>query len=156
MPVIIGIDPDAAGGICRTDGVTYTCERLRFTDAARNREVLRTLCSGADAVYVEAIPMIAGNGHMGMMSRSKHYGAMIERLRMLGVRVVEVYPVTWQGALGLSAGRGEASKAHKARMAAVARRYCPDVPDAMADAVLIAYFGLRMEAKSGITDQAHR
>lgn len=154
--MIIGIDPDAAGGICRTDGVTYTCERLRFADAVRNREVLRALCNGADSVYVEAIPMIAGNGRVGMMSRSKCYGAMVERLRMLGVRVVEVYPVTWQAALGLTAGRGEGRPAHKARMAAVARRYCPDVPDAMADAVLIAYYGLSMEARNGTADQAQR
>ena len=146
--IVIGIDPDAAGGICRTDGAAYACERLWFADAHRNREVLARVCDGAAAVYVESIPMIRGNGHVGSATRRVRYGAMLERLHSLGVRVVEVYPQTWQGALGLTAGRGEGRPAHKARMAKVARRFCPDVPDALADAVLIAYYGLRMEAHS--------
>lgn len=156
MPVIIGIDPDAAGGICRTDGKVYSCERLHFADAVRNREVLRSVCNNADAVYVESIPMIRGNGHVGSATRRIRYGAMLERLHSLGVRVVEVYPQTWQGALGLTAGRGEGRPAHKARMAKVARRFCPDVPDALADAVLIAYYGLRMEVGDGAPCQADR
>lgn len=145
--IIVGIDPDASGGICRTDGKTYACEHLRFNDAVRNREVLRSVCNGADSVYVESIPMIRGNGHIGSATRRIRYGAMLERLHSLGVRVVEVPPVTWQGALSLTAGRGEGRPAHKARMAKVARRICPDVPDALADAVLIAYYGSRTEAK---------
>lgn len=155
MTIVVGIDPDASGGICRTDGKVYACEHLRFNDAVRNREVLRSVCNGADSVYVEAIPLIAGNGHVGMASRNKRYGALRERLAMLGARVVEVYPQTWQGALGLTAGRGEGRAAHKARMAKVARRICPDVPDALADAVLIAYYGLCMESAHGTARQGH-
>ena len=154
--IIVGIDPDASGGIGRTDGTAYACEKLRFNDAVRNREVLRSVCNGADAVYVESIPLIKGNGHVGSATRRVRYGAMLERLHSLGVRVVEVPPVTWQGALGLTAGRGEGRPAHKARMAKVARRFCPDVPDALADAVLIAYYGLRMEVGDGAPCQADR
>lgn len=146
--MILGIDPDASGGICRTDGTAYACERLRFNDAVRNREVLRSVCNGADVAYVEAIPLIKGNGHVGSATRRVRYGAMLERLHALGARVVEVAPVTWQAALGLTAGRGEGRNAHKLRMAAVARRLCPGVPLALADAVLIAYYGQQMEGRN--------
>ena len=149
MTIVVGIDPDAAGGICRTDGKTYTCERLWFADAVRNREVLRSACNNADSVYVESIPMIRGNGHVGAATRRVRYGAMLERLHSLGVRVVEVYPQTWQGALGLTAGRGEGRPAHKMRMYRVAQRLDPDVSLALADAVLIAYYGLNMETSRG-------
>ena len=154
--IIVGIDPDASGGICRTDGTAYACEKLRFNDAALNREVLRGVCNGADAVYVESIPLIKGNGHVGSATRRVRYGAMLERLHSLGVRVVEVYPQTWQGALGLTAGRGEGRPAHKMRMYRVAQRLDPDVSLALADAVLIAYYGLRMEVGDGAPCQADR
>ena len=144
--IIIGIDPDASGGICRTDGTAYACEKLRFNDAVLNREVLRSVCNGADAVYVESIPLIKGNGHVGSATRRVRYGAMLERLHSLGVRVVEVPPVTWQSALGLTAGRGEGRDAHKMRMHRVAQRLGPDVSLALADAVLIAYYACQMEA----------
>ena len=154
--IIVGIDPDAAGGICRTDGAAYACERLWFADAHRNREVLARVCDGAAAVYVESIPMIRGNGHVGSATRRVRYGAMLERLHSLGVRVVEVPPVRWQAALGLTAGRGEGRNAHKMRMHQVAKRLDPDVSLALADAVLIAYYGLRMEVGDGAPCQADR
>lgn len=156
MPLIIGIDPDAAGGICSTDGQTYCCDRLWFADAHRNRETLaRFIRDRSDVVYVESIPMIAGNGHVGMATRRTRYGAMLERLAMLGVRVVEVAPVAWQAALGLTAGKGEGRPAHKARMAAVARRLCPGVSLVLADAVLIGYYASQREASHGRAAQSH-
>ena len=153
--MILGIDPDAAGGIASFDGAAFSCERLWFADAHRNREVLRTLCNSAVSAYVESIPLIKGNGHIGSATRRVRYGAMVERLHALGARVVEVAPVTWQAALGLTAGKGEGREAHKARMAAVARRLCPGVPLALADAVLIAYYGCQREANDVRAAQGH-
>jgi len=143
---VIGIDPDATGGIAYVDGGVTTCRRLWFSDAHRNREVLAEVCVPGSVAYVESIPMIRGNGHVGAANRRVRYGAMLERLASLGVRVVEVAPVTWQGALRLSAGRGEGRNLHKMRMAKVARTLCPDVAFPLADAVLIAYYACQREA----------
>lgn len=153
--IVVGIDPDASGGIAYHDGTRFAVGKLRFNDATVNRAVLREYCAKADAVYVESIPLIAGNGHVGTASRRERYGAMMERLSMLGVRVVEVPPVTWQAALGLTAGRGEGRPAHKARMHRVAARLCPNIPLALADAVLIAYYASRTEVRDGSPAQGN-
>ena len=111
-----------------------------------NREALARVCDGATAAYVESIPMIRTNGHVGSATRRVRYGAMLERLHSLGVRVVEVPPVRWQAALGLTAGRGEGRNLHKLRMHKVAQRLAPCVSLALADAVLIAYYACQREA----------
>ena len=150
MTRVVGIDPDARGGIALcVDGRVQSVEPLRWSDPAANRAILSRLCTPGTVVYLESIPLIDGNGHVGMASRMRSYGALRERLAMLGARVVEVAPVTWQASLRLSA-RGEGRTAHKARMHAVAERLCAaPVTVQHSDAVLIAYYGGGMETSRG-------
>lgn len=148
--IVVGIDPDARGGLAIRSPIGTTYRHLPLARPVECCGEIIAAVAGAAAVYIETIPPIPGKGRIGAATQSQRWGMLREQIRAASagraVRVVEVNPTTWQAALRLSAGKGEGRKLHKARMWAVAQKLCPGVPLGGADAVLIAAYGAAAEA----------
>ena len=101
-----GVDPGLRGTAAR-----------RVGDRVVVCHVVAMSPESGDVVYIERPLSVTGQSRRGNETQWMRYGALVDRIRRAGARVVEVHPRTWQAALRLTAGRGETKTAHKARMA---------------------------------------
>lgn len=149
MPVI-GIDPGASGGVAilYDDGDVRLIEKMPATSSDL-AEILRGL--DGTVAYLESVHSSPQMGVSSAFKFGKNCGVIEGVLAALQMRVELVTPMKWQKAMGclakgrtLAGGDTEKKNANKA----AAQRLFPalKVTHAIADALLIAEFGRRIES----------
>jgi Holliday junction resolvasome RuvABC endonuclease subunit len=151
---VIGIDPGKNGGIAvigQSGRVTTYC-LARMTPL----EVFEALNSEGPAVAV--MEKVHSSPQMGVRSAFS-FGESYGSLRMAAIaakcRVVTVVPRQWQATLGLkSVGAKMGSVENKRRNKALAQELYPGVrvTHAIADALLLAEYGRRVERRASRVD----
>lgn len=133
---VIGIDPGKSGGIAyiRGDEVeVYKIPPLESDIAG----ILANLSQKASFCYIEKVGAMPGQGVTSMFSFGRSYGFLRGCLISFRIPFDEVPPRTWQASLGcLSKGDKNVTKSK-------AQQLFPQikVTHALADALLIAYYG---------------
>jgi len=137
--MIVAIDPGQKGAAAWMDGPTFHVVKL-----ADFRPI-----AGAHYVVEELLP-VPGRSVQSTMTTAREWGALVERLSAVGT-VETVHPKTWQAALQLSAGRGEAKTAHKRRIQATVERAdgCA-IPLDLADAAAIHWWAMHRVKRDGV------
>ena len=136
--MIVALDPGLKGGAAMRD------EAGQLVVLPLSLYLLQP--TRATHVVEEMLP-VPGRSVQSTMTTAKNWGAMMSTVSRCGPTVT-VHPRTWQAALGLSAGKGEAKAAHKRRIqAAMQRCYGRDVPLDLADAAAILYWQEQREAR---------
>lgn len=158
MPELtIGLDPGSSGGMaCIING---TVEVMKFENAteADIAERLQDWAAGDCFAYIEKVGAnrnrSKGNvaqGASSMFAFGQNYGFLRGILIASKVPFEEVQPVKWQAAFSLKGPSDESPTAKKNRHKAKAQQLFPKVKVTLAlcDALLIAEFGRRMEART--------
>jgi len=144
MKHIIGIDPGASGGVaCLTaDGQVISVGKLDQTEADIVLMVQIMASLGPCVAYLEAVHSMPAQGVASSFKFGQSFGFLRGCLAALHIRFELVTPQKWQKAMGcLTGGDKNISKA-------AAQRLFPDIKmtHALADALLIAEYGRRVEA----------
>ena len=158
MPGVIGIDPGSSGGVAWTDGTNYHAEKMPATTADL---VALLRDSQAEWCYIEKVH---ASPQMGVVSAFKFgvsAGCVLTAAIAAGLRTELVPPQKWQKAFGLivkGKGLGKYDTSKKNRNKAKAQELFPDVKmtHAIADALLIAEYGRRLNLEGTNGDAASR
>lgn len=141
--MIIGIDPGISGGIAvLTDkGSTIAVTKMPVTEADIAR-FLRPYRKTYIA-YIERVHSMPKQGVSSTFKFGCNYGILLGTLAALKIKRVHIQPAKWQGELGCR------SKGDKNVTKRKAQELFPreKVTHAIADALLIAEYGRRMENK---------
>lgn len=142
----IGIDPGKKGGIAvligtKTAVFPYTDEKMtecckRFSGAAN------VIC------FVEKVHSMPGQGVSSMFSFGRSYGYILGALEASGIAYQEVSPQRWKRHYGLGADKQQAIAMAKKLFPGISLRpseRCTKDSDGMAEALLIARYGKRMD-----------
>lgn len=112
MPVIVGIDPGATGGIFRLEvdesgdvvaGKMLTCSS---SDLDTVQAITEQVGSGVDCVVVEQVASFPGQGVSSTFTFGKRYGVILGCLHSLGCNPLLVRSQKWQKDLGLTLPKG--------------------------------------------------
>jgi hypothetical protein len=150
MPVHIGLDPGASGGIAvLMPEPPYVAVTAMPATARDVYDWLRDHAPGATAVIEKVGGFVAGNPTPGsaMFKFGVSAGHLQGFLIALGIPHEEVTPRRWQQALGIPGRKHTETKGQwKSRLKDVAQRRFPDVKVtlATADALLIALYCQRV------------
>lgn len=145
----IGIDPGRKGGIAVVWSEDHEVYPMPDTTAGINT-LLHQLTDPAPWItcIIEQVQVMGKSfGAKAALSYGQHYGEIIGILTALGVKVVEVRPANWKKAMGLTKEKDDSI--------ALCERLFPEVnllptprctkpSDGMAEALLLAEFGRRM------------
>jgi crossover junction endodeoxyribonuclease RuvC len=154
---VIGIDPGLTGAVAVLSDYPLLAVPMPVTDYSPTGFVKRAvdLYALADllvrypsaTVYLERVNAMPGQGVAGMFSLGMSYWGVAGVAAGLGLPVKLVTPQEWKRYFGLSADKDMARQ--------LAQRLFPDVDlsrkkdHGRAEALLIAKYGLDMEAKAG-------
>jgi len=147
MDIVVGIDPGISGGIAvvnsyKVSGVLDVIKMPEtIADLSEYFRKLQVRFPGDYAVYLEKV---SGMPHQSLRSTwtfARNIGQIEGVVSALGYRLLEVPPRVWQGTLKcLSKGDKNVTKAK-------AQALYPNtkITHAIADALLIAHYGWRVE-----------
>ena len=149
MKTVIGIDPGVHGGIVLLNGedgevisilpIPKTEDELK--EHLHSIKVLQDIF-GPGPAYIEKVGYMRGDGGKGAFTFGKIYGELRMGVKMLGIEVRDVYPAVWQSHLScLSGGDKNVTKRKAQELFPQVRK----ITHAVADALLIAEYGRRME-----------
>lgn len=145
--VIAGVDIGQKGGVALYDGETWRTWQASPKRAPLWRCAIEARQAAPDAVwYVERPLLLQSHGR----ASSHAIGVELGRLDVAidGVTRYDVHPVKWQAALGLSS-RGTGRKLHKRRLERAAAKVAGvELAEGEADAVLLAWYGWRVNGGS--------
>lgn len=143
MPVSIGIDPGASGGIAVIDGGSAVAYKMPNTVSGLC-DLLESLPRGL--IIVESVAARPGQGVASMFKFGRSFGQIEGVLMALRLPHDFVSPQVWCKAFGLRRKRDESASAWKNRHKDVARRLYPDakITHWSADAILIAEYNRRV------------
>lgn len=152
MPVIIGIDPGASGGLVILDPEFGVRKVSKVSDTEKDlwewfQEARAAHAEDGLVAYMELITGFVGKTMQPasrIFKQGTNYGAI--RMACIGnsIKLISVTPRVWQQAVGMSAkGKGEAQNKWKNRLKARAQELFPaqKVTLDVADALLIAEYG---------------
>lgn len=140
--IVIGIDPGWSGGIATVGAITNATGFSNMTEL----DILNTIKayrSYTDTCYMERVHSMPKQGVSSSFKFGHNYGFVRACVLSLGMVMIDVTPQKWQGALGcLTKGDKNITKSR-------AQQWFPGikVTHAVADALLIAEYGRRMETK---------
>lgn len=154
----IGIDPGLTGavGVLNMDGSLHSVVKMPVRDKSGGvvkkevsakglRRVLEGLVSEGDIVLLERVSSRPEQGVAGMFSLGDSFGVVRGVVEGMGGVCVDVLPVMWRKACGVSANSGKGGSISKARLffdKDVARHASQSLKDhGCADALLIAWYG---------------
>lgn len=155
LPVFVGIDPGASGGIAWIERGRIKCLPMPGNRA----EMWKWFAQWREMTTVRVLAVVelvggyvrgaedegdhggAANGAR-MFQFGRQYGEVLMALCAAGIIHKDVAPAVWQSRISLKKMRGERRADHKRRMVAEARRLYPalHVTSATADAVLICTY----------------
>ena len=149
---IIGIDPGQGGGIARMveySGAGFVVKTWPMPQTEKDIAdlladlVTELLWGASDAVYLERVHTMPGQGVASSGKFMMHYGFLRGVLVALGIPFEEVSPLKWQRALGCLSGGDKNVTKQKAQ------QLFPHltITHATADALLIAEYGRRLYAR---------
>ena len=139
---IMGIDPGWSGGVAVVGDTNLAVGFNNMTEM----DILHTINiyrSYADICYVEKVHSMPAQGVASVFKFGHNYGFVRACVLSLEMVMIDVTPQKWQGALGcLTKGDKNVTKAR-------AQQWFPKikVTHAVADALLIAEYGRRIESK---------
>lgn len=138
--LIIGIDPGASGAIVAHDGES-SLEFVKLSETEYDISLfLKVLDLDCAFAYIERVHSMPGQGVASSFKFGQSYGFLRGLLIGLSVPFEEVSPQKWQKSMGcLSKGDKNVTKSK-------AQQLFPNVKvtHAIADALLIAEYGLRL------------
>jgi hypothetical protein len=142
---IIGIDPGWSGGIAHLEKTEY--EALAFTNMTEYDiwKAITEYCAGDCVCYMEKVHSMPAQGVASSFKFGHNYGFVRACVMSSMTTMIDVSPMKWQSALGcLTKGNKNITKAR-------AQQWFPKikVTHGIADALLIAEYGRREEAKNG-------
>ena len=147
--IVIGIDPGKSGGIAWRNELYMRSEKMPATERDVV-DVLRPLSLQTPVhCFIEAVGAMPGQGVTSMFSFGQGYGFLRGCLHCLDIRFEKVTPQKWQREFGLlRTDKAETNTAKKNRHKAKAQQLFPgtNVTHAIADALLIAEYGVRVTA----------
>ena len=149
---IIGIDPGQSGGIARMveySGAGFVVKTWPMPQTEKDIAdlladlVTELLWGASDAVYLERVHTMPGQGIASSGKFMMHYGFLRGVLVALGIPFEEVSPLKWQRALGCLSGGDKNVTKQKAQ------QLFPHltITHKTADALLIAEYGRRLYAR---------
>jgi hypothetical protein len=153
--VFIGIDPGVSGGIAAldSDGSVISCIKMPETP----QDIWIALTEMSKQYEGRAcIEKVSATPQMGVSSAfafGRGYGQLLMALAAAAIPFDYVLPSKWQSALGCSTGGGRMGQrvADKNRTKRRAQELFPQIKmtHALADALLIAEYGRRLETRLG-------
>ena len=148
--IVIGIDPGKSGGIVSRNR-QFVCSADKMPATERDVvNILRPLSATKEVhCFLERVGAMPGQGVTSMFSFGQGYGFLRGCLYCLKIPFEEVTPQKWQREFGLlRTNKDETNTAKKNRHKARAQQLFPDenVTHSIADALLIAEYGLRVMA----------
>ena len=167
--IVIGIDPGVSGGIAWIDcdkprEFGTECRRMPDTEhgvAVLLAGIVEDSCESITA-YIERVHSSPQMGVSSAFTFGRGYGLLLGLLLAHRVRINDITPGTWQKAMGLvqrgkgntiaGADRAEHTKAKKLANKEKAGNLFPwiKVTNYVADALLIAEYGVRLSDPTGL------
>ncbi len=145
--VICGIDPGQSGGIAFiADGFASAC-KMPETE----REIVEVIEEwhniGIRCAYVESVHSFPGQGVSSSFTFGQGYGFLRGVLVSLRIPFVDVSPMKWKKALGLTFTAQDSKKDKKNGSKQLAAQWFPTIKmnHAISEALLIAEFGRRQK-----------
>lgn len=142
--LILGIDPGVKGGLALVNDwgvVELRALRPDMTETQLVETVRGALAFKPQAVYVENVQHMTGDGAQGSHTFGYVKGLLRGAVLMAGYEIRGVYPAVWQGAMKcLSGGVKKVTKRRAGEVFPFST-----FTNATADAALIAEFGRRKE-----------
>ena len=150
---VIGVDPGVNGGIAVLDDRGEVSALVSFSGMTVDQAVgaMREISARwlNSNVYLEKVAYKKGDGPQGSFTFGKVYGGLLFGFKCLGMNVINVTPMLWMSAMSCMTGGNKDVTWHKARdmwpEAFLGRTKGWGL--AIADAMLIAEFGRRQEAR---------
>lgn len=143
---ICGIDPGLSGGIAfMVDGALGQVHRMPETE----RDVFELLSKyHIDRCYIESVHSFPGQGVASSFTFGKGYGFLRGCLVALKIPFVDVSPMKWKKALGITFTAQDSKKDKKNGSKALCQQWFPAVKinHAISEAILIAEYGRRIES----------
>lgn len=152
MTVCLGVDPGVRGGIAvlqhRQEGarVLYTRAFTPGMTLQGNLQLVQAAAGLANAhgpvsCYIERVGHISGDGGQGSFTFGRVTGGLLVALYSCGLDPIEVPPVLWQSRLDCLSGGDKNVTKRKAQQLFPYEK----ITHSIADALLIAYYGLHHE-----------
>jgi crossover junction endodeoxyribonuclease RuvC len=146
--MILGIDPGKSGGfalITETGGIAYAFDKHTPTDIV---QILRLVAPTIKIAYIERVSAMPKQGVVSVFTFGQNYGWWQGVLTALGIRIERVVPLKWQTYMGCRTGGDK--NVSKAR----AQELFPEekITHAVADALLIAEYGRRVQSNTNVED----
>lgn len=146
---IVGLDPGASGGIALLYNLDASPAAFPWSDTEHDMaRQLREMWEPGAVCYIERVHSMPKQGVASSFKFGRHYGFLRGLLVATGCRFEDVTPQAWQKALGcLSRGDKNVTKGK-------AQQFFPGmrITHAIADALLIAEYGRRMENRHAGTE----
>jgi|SRR5688572_5597639 len=148
--IAIGIDPGASGGIAVIDGYEHVTRVYAMPQTESDTWGLVSELArwpGELRAVIERVHAFPGQGVSSSFTFGRNYGFLRACLIAAQVPFEEVFPRTWQTALGCMNSKKLAKPAHKRKLRGVAQQLFPavDVTLKTCDALLLAEFLRRRE-----------
>lgn len=144
--LILGIDPGASGAIVVHDGL-YPPQFVKLNETEGDIcGFLKGFDLNGAFAYIERVHSMPGQGVCSSFKFGQSYGFLRGLLSGFGIPFEEVSPQKWQKSMGcLSKGDKNVTKSK-------AQQLFPNVKvtHAIADALLIAEYGLRLKQSRGV------
>lgn len=146
---LLGIDPGASGGLVLLE--SKAGEPPTLVSAVKMPDTLRgifeAVCdTSADTVLIEQVGAMPTDGRSSLFKFATNYGCLQMAAVAACFPLQFVRPALWQQAIGCKRLKNEAKTKHKARMRHKAQLLFPQIriTNALADAALIAVYGVRL------------
>lgn len=143
--IICGIDPGMSGGIAfLVVGGPAEVHKMPETE----REIYDLLSRHSiDRCYIEAVHSFPGQGVASSFTFGKGYGFLRGCLVALKIPFIDVSPMKWKRALGITFAAQDSKKDKKNGSKALAQQWFPLIKmnHAISEALLIAEYGRRLE-----------
>ncbi len=148
VELIGGIDPGQAGGIAFV-AVNGDCQPEAFKMAETDAEIFELLAEYAPrlrVVYMESVHSFPGQGVSSSFTFGKGYGFLRGVLTALKIPFVDVSPMKWKKALGLTFTAEDSKKDKKNGSKSLAQQWFPSIKinHSISEALLIAEYGRRV------------
>lgn len=154
--VTIGVDPGKHGAVAVLDSVTGLVLATQNFSATRGDEKAIALLhavapKGVTDVFIEQVHSSPQMGVVSAFSFGENFGWWLGVTQALGLKTTRVSPQTWMSALGCMTGGDKHVSLRKAEKVFGAGRTKVTLQNA--DALLIAYYGVRVRAAMARSDQ---